>query len=383
MTRGTRNIKKSRASQRLNDRRFEGSKARWNTPCAPPSFVSFGRSNHELQPILSDYCSDHPSSFVCRLTDARHNIHCMRIGLSTSTALHPPSLLYCNVLKLQRSGAGEGVNHWMLKASRPEKSRADANLSRQGLENTFDLTDLATINSDWFATIRKNPGSSRFASRSTQFLPPYIGERGRRPGKLIDRGQQKSVAALPRSSGEIKGRPTAVPEGMSRAHHRRSRGGAAAAATQSSTTFEIPPSSIGEASAAATAQSYAASPSSTTISPQQSRVSSQTLRGPTSTSQFMSIAAQDRQVNLDLSPEHAVARKELLREAYFPDWKDDASSGDLAHPDEMQKNDPLATQIWKLYSKTKTQLPNQERMENLTWRMMAMSLKRKEREQAR
>ncbi|KAL9100056.1 MAG: hypothetical protein Q9187_009411, partial [Circinaria calcarea] len=49
----------------------------------------------------------------------------------------------------------------------------------------------------------------------------------------------------------------------------------------------------------------------------------------------------------------------------------------------MQKNDPLATQIWKLYSKTKTQLPNQERMENLTWRMMAMSLKRKEREQAR
>lgn len=76
-------------------------------------------------------------------------------------------------------------------------------------------------------------------------------------------------------------------------------------------------------------------------------------------------------------------RKDLLREAFFPDWKDDASSGDLDHPDEMQKRDPLGTQIWKLYSKTKTQLPNQERMENLTWRMMAMNLKRKEREQAR
>lgn len=46
----------------------------------------------------------------------------------------------------------------------------------------------------------------------------------------------------------------------------------------------------------------------------------------------------------------------------------------------MQKNDPLATQIWKLYSKTKSQLPNQERMANLTWRMMAMSLKRQEKE---
>lgn len=48
----------------------------------------------------------------------------------------------------------------------------------------------------------------------------------------------------------------------------------------------------------------------------------------------------------------------------------------------MQKRDPLGTQIWRLYSKTKSQLPNQERLENLTWRMMAMNL-RKEREQAR
>ena len=49
----------------------------------------------------------------------------------------------------------------------------------------------------------------------------------------------------------------------------------------------------------------------------------------------------------------------------------------------MQKKDPLATQVWKYYSKTKTQLPSHERMENLTWRMMAMNLKRQEREQAR
>lgn len=86
---------------------------------------------------------------------------------------------------------------------------------------------------------------------------------------------------------------------------------------------------------------------------------------------------------LDISPERNQTRSELLRDAYFPDWRDDASTADLGHPDEMQKKDPLATQIWKLYSKTKLQLPNHERMENLTWRMMAMSLKRKEREQAR
>ena len=85
--------------------------------------------------------------------------------------------------------------------------------------------------------------------------------------------------------------------------------------------------------------------------------------------------------NLDISKENQNTRKDLLRESFFPNWKDDAASAGLADPDEMQKQDPLATQIWKLYSKTKTQLPNQERMENLTWRMMAMNLKRKEREQ--
>ncbi|KAI9879334.1 MAG: hypothetical protein M1830_008794 [Pleopsidium flavum] len=102
-----------------------------------------------------------------------------------------------------------------------------------------------------------------------------------------------------------------------------------------------------------------------------------------STKQDTAAAQSTSEAKLELSPKDRLARKELLREAYFPGWRDDASSADLEDPDEMQKKDPLATQIWKLYSKTKTQLPNQERMENLTWRMMAMSLKRKKREQAR
>jgi GATA-binding protein, other eukaryote len=70
----------------------------------------------------------------------------------------------------------------------------------------------------------------------------------------------------------------------------------------------------------------------------------------------------------------------MLRDSVFPDWKDGAPRSPLESPDEMQKKDPLGMQIWKLYSTMKYQLPNQERMKNLSWRMMAMNLKRRERE---
>lgn len=79
---------------------------------------------------------------------------------------------------------------------------------------------------------------------------------------------------------------------------------------------------------------------------------------------------------LDISPGHRDTRRDVLREAVFPDWQNDATNTDLT---EMRENDPLGHQIWRLYSKTKSQLPNHERMENLTWRMMAMQLKRCER----
>ncbi|KAL4786012.1 nitrogen regulatory protein area N terminus-domain-containing protein [Aspergillus varians] len=71
----------------------------------------------------------------------------------------------------------------------------------------------------------------------------------------------------------------------------------------------------------------------------------------------------------------------LLQDSLFPEWKAGAPTG-IDSPDEMQRRDPLATQIWKLYSRTKAQLPNQERMENLTWRMMTLSLRRQEKERA-
>lgn len=77
-------------------------------------------------------------------------------------------------------------------------------------------------------------------------------------------------------------------------------------------------------------------------------------------------------------PDSAPLQDGLLQDSLFPEWKSGTPRGSVDSPDELQKRDPLATQIWKLYSRTKAQLPNQERMENLTWRMMAMSLKRQE-----
>ncbi|KAF8428354.1 hypothetical protein EV426DRAFT_571672 [Tirmania nivea] len=69
------------------------------------------------------------------------------------------------------------------------------------------------------------------------------------------------------------------------------------------------------------------------------------------------------------------ARKGLLNSSLDPHpWT--KSLVQEEDPETLQKKDPLATQIWRLYSKQKQSLPNAERMENLTWRMMAMALKR-------
>jgi hypothetical protein len=60
----------------------------------------------------------------------------------------------------------------------------------------------------------------------------------------------------------------------------------------------------------------------------------------------------------------------LLSDSLFPPRK--------LVKDDDRKEDPLATQVWRLYTKAKDTLPNGSRLENLTWRMMAMTLKKKE-----
>ncbi|KAI7880911.1 hypothetical protein K492DRAFT_162109 [Lichtheimia hyalospora FSU 10163] len=57
---------------------------------------------------------------------------------------------------------------------------------------------------------------------------------------------------------------------------------------------------------------------------------------------------------------------ELLSEPLFPET-----------PDGSNKNDSLSTNIWRMYTKAKDSLPHADRMENLMWRMMTMTLKAK------
>ena len=73
----------------------------------------------------------------------------------------------------------------------------------------------------------------------------------------------------------------------------------------------------------------------------------------------------------------------MLDEPIFAAFGNDASAVSPESPTELQKNDPLGTQIWKLYSRAKTQLHNAERMSNLTWRMMALNMRRAEEQRNR
>ncbi|KAK2014150.1 GATA zinc finger protein [Colletotrichum eremochloae] len=88
-----------------------------------------------------------------------------------------------------------------------------------------------------------------------------------------------------------------------------------------------------------------------------------------------------RDLRLDLSAAlYPNAQDKLLKKSDFPPFQK-ATMDSYQSPDDMQKEDPLATQVWKFFSKTKHMLPNQQRMENLTWRMMAFNLRKKRQEQ--
>lgn len=91
----------------------------------------------------------------------------------------------------------------------------------------------------------------------------------------------------------------------------------------------------------------------------------------------MDFAAEGR-MDLDVTPTEDPARRGVLDEAIFPAFSNDAGSASVGSPAQLQKDDPLGTQIWKLYARAKTQLPNSERMENLSWRLMSLNMRRAE-----
>ncbi|KAK9718281.1 Sodium- and chloride-dependent GABA transporter 1 [Basidiobolus ranarum] len=80
------------------------------------------------------------------------------------------------------------------------------------------------------------------------------------------------------------------------------------------------------------------------------------------------------------SPSISSIHASILSTSLFPPRNSTSKKDDLH---QMQEKDPLATEIWRLYSKAKDNLPNGERLENLTWRMMAMTLKTRKEEVAR
>ena len=67
---------------------------------------------------------------------------------------------------------------------------------------------------------------------------------------------------------------------------------------------------------------------------------------------------------------------QLLKMSEIPMLRQNKQRG--SSPEELVEKDPLAAAMWRLYRSSATFLPESVRMENMTWRMMAMTLKRKE-----
>lgn len=94
------------------------------------------------------------------------------------------------------------------------------------------------------------------------------------------------------------------------------------------------------------------------------------------------LRADLQELRLDLSASYSRNHSDDMRSAVFPPFQEgifNDNSDDT--PEQLQKQDPLAAQVWRYFSKTKQMLPNQERMENLTWRMMHLNLRKHERRQ--
>lgn len=85
-----------------------------------------------------------------------------------------------------------------------------------------------------------------------------------------------------------------------------------------------------------------------------------------------------QELNLDISKADGKSPKsyDLLKTSLFPDLRSDIAGTDESL-EQMRENDPLAIQVWTFFRKTKQILPNQQRMENLTWRMMYANLRKR------
>lgn len=87
-----------------------------------------------------------------------------------------------------------------------------------------------------------------------------------------------------------------------------------------------------------------------------------------------------RQSSVDEQQPHAFSSPKVTGS---PDLKALELLSEDADPEKMAREDPLATQVWRMYARQKATLPHAQRMENLTWRMMALALKKKKEDEER
>lgn len=81
------------------------------------------------------------------------------------------------------------------------------------------------------------------------------------------------------------------------------------------------------------------------------------------------------QVGADVRRNAASASRTLLNTPLFPGLER-TSVDERTSADQMKQEDPIGMQMWKYFARMKQQLPNHDRMENLSWRMMSVALQK-------
>ncbi|KAK9448701.1 uncharacterized protein V1518DRAFT_358749, partial [Limtongia smithiae] len=99
-------------------------------------------------------------------------------------------------------------------------------------------------------------------------------------------------------------------------------------------------------------------------------------RGSMASPDFLMVSADDGVPASHDARLNFLTRSSVLDLPASRDMEPAPFTDDLANEDDG----PFATKIWRLYARAKASLPYQERMENLSWRMMAMSLRKRERD---
>jgi hypothetical protein len=115
----------------------------------------------------------------------------------------------------------------------------------------------------------------------------------------------------------------------------------------------------------------AAAPSSTT----QSTLSPSAI-SPNQLAQLFAntLPAAPLDTSSQFSTQEEQLRSNILQQSLAPHLHNDAADLRLPGTPDIHAIDPLFLEIWKFYSKTKSQLPCADRLENLSWRIMSMNL---------